>query len=75
MELTIIKKGPNPDQHSDFYCRDEEGESHLVDIFVDGGIPSGITDDELIGRTIEISHLHPYLEIASDVKLLPLAKA
>lgn len=75
MKLKIIKPylhgGTTKENCSDFECVDEEGRTHRVNIFVDGGLPENITTDELIGRTIECRSLSPFLEIANDVQLLP----
>lgn len=77
MKLTIKSRyvnAPSDRLCTDYNCVDEEGNSHLVDLFVDGGIPNPetVTDEMLIGKTIEVDHLHPYLEIANGVKWPPV---
>lgn len=52
-------------------CVDEEGKIHRVDIRVDGGIPKVFEDKGLIGREIDCGYLHPFIEIANFVTLLP----
>lgn len=50
----------------DVYCLDENGKKHLVDFLVHGSLPKGTTRDDLIGRTIEVEFLSPFVEIAYE---------
>lgn len=68
MKLKILRFDANELAH---ICSDEEGKEHRVDILVDGGIDTAKHSDEaLIGRTVEVSFLTPFVEIAHDVRLI-----
>lgn len=67
-------------QQNYFECRCEDGCEHRIDLLVDGNLhkPSHKMTNEqylefkksLIGRTVTIEKLTPYIEIAHGVKLL-----
>jgi len=40
-----------------------------IDLLVSGCFPKETTPESLVGKTIEIGWLHPYVEIAEDVAL------
>ena len=73
MKLTIdkvydpqLKNFPKPE----FHCADENGKSHIVDVWVDGALPEELNRHNLIGETIEVDYLHPYSEIAVNPRLV-----
>lgn len=79
MKFTIIGYESSLNCH---VCRDENGlEKHLMDILVSADIPKGKGVDEsvekweafcrsLIGRTIEVGDVTPFVSIAHNVKLV-----
>ena len=68
MILKIISYNKDQDYH---VCKDEEGKHHKIDIFVDGGLGDlANSPKDLIGKTVQCDYLHPYIEIANNVKLL-----
>ena len=55
----------------DFKCRDENGKEYYMDLYVDGGInESDWPAEKLIGKTVYIDYMHPYLFIGNGVKVL-----
>ena len=50
-------------------CVDEQGHAHRVDVVV-GGELGDMAPQDLVGRTIEIKYMTPYVSIAHGVKLL-----
>ncbi|CAB4176833.1 hypothetical protein UFOVP1672_47 [uncultured Caudovirales phage] len=72
LKVIAVYHGPSPRRRglsTDFICVDEDGKSHRVDLFVDGGLDAEMPDADLIGRWVECSYLHPFIEIAADVRL------
>lgn len=56
--------------HEDAYqCKDKQGRQHLVDFHIDGSSKIKKYPDRktLIGKTITIDYLWPFLELASNV--------
>lgn len=75
MKLTVIRRDPNAALDRpcvDYWCRDEDGNTYNVDLFVDGNLPSDLKDEDLIGKTIECRSVTPYTVIANDVKWPPV---
>jgi hypothetical protein len=71
MKLKIIKLHPAMGNNCDLICEDIYGKSHTVDLFRDGSLPEGTKPEDLIGKTVEVGFLSPYIEIANDgVKIL-----
>ena len=58
-----------------FYC-DYEGETRkMIDLFVDGTLDKRYKNPEsLVGREVEVEWLHPFIQIAHNVNLLPKVK-
>jgi hypothetical protein len=58
-------------KHADhFVCRDEDGNIRRVDLMTDKK-PDGIEmPADLVGKTVEVSAIWPYEEIASGVKII-----
>lgn len=50
-------------------CCDEDNSDHRIDLFVNGDL-TGIDPKSLVGKTVEVKRLHPFLEIAHGVKVL-----
>ncbi len=51
-------------------CRDEQGDTHRVDLMVDGGFcGTDITPRDLVGLTVEYEYLYPHVEIAHGVRI------
>ena len=54
-----------------FYCDYGEETRKFIDLFVDGTLDRRYKNPKsLIGKTVEVSYLHPFVQIAHDVKLL-----
>ena len=62
MKLTVIKENVPLSFHD---CIDENGNLYRVDLFIDGKAPKGITGADLVGKTIEVDYIYPYLYIAA----------
>lgn len=67
MKFEIIKWESLLDFHR---CIDEDGQSHQVDLFINGDLDESITAEELVGKTVSVERLTPYLELAHGVKIL-----
>jgi hypothetical protein len=68
MKLKVIAYNELSNYHE---CRDEQGNFHRVDLFVDGTLPEGITREFIIGRAVEVEFLSAFEEIGHGVKILP----
>lgn len=66
MILKILEYDKLRDIH---ICDDENGKRHRVDLMVDGRF-KGVDPMALVGQVAEVDYLHPYEEIASNVKLI-----
>lgn len=68
MKLTICKYHVSGMFHD---CKDESGQSHRVDIMVDGTLTQ-FNDDptKLEGKVVEVEWLSPYIEVAGGVTLV-----
>lgn len=53
------------------HAEDESGKDRLIDFFVDGSLDRRFTKPEsIIGKTVEVEWLHPYQEIANNIKII-----
>lgn len=68
MRLKVIRL--LQDDKNDLVCEDENGERHNVDFFTGGEFPKNVEPASLIGRTIEVDYLYPYLEFASAPRVV-----
>lgn len=67
MKLKVESVHPNG---VDFICRDQDNERHTVDLFVNGDLPENTQIQDLVGKTVGVDELLPYIEIAFGVKIL-----
>jgi hypothetical protein len=67
MQLQVISYHPSPLNYH--FCKDEDGNTHNVDLFVDSTLIHE-THESIVGKTVEVSRLHPYEEIAYDVRVV-----
>lgn len=66
---------PTPNNERDLECFDENGKKHYVDFIVDGSLPENISAEDLIGKTIEVEYLTPYIEIACNCRIVAVPDA
>lgn len=60
-----------------YLCRDEEGRTHYVDLLVDGTFSEILSIEDrktLIGKTVEVDYLSPFVEIASNPRIVTEGK-
>lgn len=50
-------------------CKDENGVTRRIDFVVDGTLPKGTSNKDLVGKTVVCDYTYPYLEIASRPKI------
>ncbi len=66
MRLKILVKVET--EYDVWECIDEQGGWHKVDFIVDGG---PVTREQLVpGAVVEVESLSPYIEIATEVRLV-----
>ena len=51
-------------------CINENGASQFVDLMVNGDFPEDFDPTELVGKTVEVERIHPYIAIAHNVKII-----
>jgi hypothetical protein len=78
VKLSVLKYSPNNDYHE---CEDEKGIIHRVDLLINGDFAEqtkNLNRDELDafcssfeGKTIVVEYLHPFIEIAHGVIIVP----
>jgi len=51
-------------------CVDENGNSHRIDLFVNGDLPKGLDNLDLVGKTVEVDYTSPYIEIGYGVTIV-----
>jgi transcription elongation factor Elf1 len=55
-------------------CEDESENRHRVDLTSDGSLPCEIDGQDveiyLVGKTVSVNRLNPYIEIAMEVEVL-----
>ena len=56
-----------PEPHNFHICQFEDGHTEYIDLLTDG--LDGVTDEELVGKTVTFDYTHPYLTIAHNVVL------
>lgn len=66
MELRVIRYNSVANYH---LCRGLDGKEHRVDLFVDGPI-EGHDDKSIVGHSVSVDYLSPFIEIASNVKVI-----
>ena len=62
MILKVIKDVDHP--HNYHTCEDESGRLHRVDLLVNGDLPEETTPEDLVGKTVTVDYLAPYITIA-----------
>ncbi len=71
MKLKVIMY----DEQEDFFtCKDELNEIRRVDLMTDKLRQVAIEPKSLVGKTVEVHHLIPYIEIGIDVKVVEKEK-
>lgn len=50
-------------------CEDSEGNEHRIDLEVDGCLPKGVQERDLIGKRVSVSYIQPFCGIGIDVKI------
>lgn len=65
IKLRVVRYLPDLDA---YFCLDEQGREHRVDLLVDGGLGGVNPREALIGRTVEALSLTPFLELANEVR-------
>ena len=68
MKLKVIEWMEPP--HNFHRCEDKKGETHRVDLLVNGEFKKDIDPQALVGKTVNVDSLHAYCEIAMGVKIL-----
>lgn len=59
------------DAERDVICRDDAGNTYIVDFFTDGALPEEYANIRmLIGKRIKVAYLQPYTFIASEPSIL-----
>ena len=51
-------------------CVDENGDSHRIDLFVNGDLPKGLDSLYLVGKTVEVDYTSPSIEIGYGVTIV-----
>lgn len=71
MKLTVLRPyNPRGLAHpTDFECEDEHGKVRRVDLFVDSKFPADLDAKGLIGKTIIVDDLYPFLELAANPRI------
>lgn len=67
MKLHVILSEGDPYDHH--LCRDvEDGMIYRIDLMVDGSLD--MKPEDLVGKTVKISHMHGYINIGHGVELV-----
>lgn len=68
MRLTVKQYNEDQAYHE---CQDDEGRTYRVDLIVDGTLPDDMAQnpEQLVGRTVQVGWLSPFIEIAQEVEL------
>jgi hypothetical protein len=59
--------------HSDDYhiCVGEDGKRCNIDLMTNGDL-HGVKAEELVGRTVSVAYLHPWVSFGMEVQLEPM---
>ena len=67
MKLKVIEY----DEYGNFHsCEDQDGLRYRVDLLVCGELPEETTHASLVGKTVEVEELIPYLLLARKTKII-----
>jgi len=51
-------------------CVTKEGQSVLVDVFIDGSLPKDWDEQNIIGMNVEVAYTHGFVWIASEPRIV-----
>lgn len=66
MRFKVLSYNKQENYHICFDIR--KSQSHKLDIFVDG--LDGFTNENIVGKIIDVDYLAPYIEIATGVRVV-----
>lgn len=55
---------------TDFTCVNEDGKECRIDLFVNGDLPEETKAEDLIGKTVEVENIQPFLFLGSGIRIV-----